>query len=118
MNLYNLDIAFNATAENSTNEVDSWILHLEEIKQELKQYCSKKKYNNQDLIKSAVLLKASANKSILKAIKNYREFREYWSKCDGLNSDTPFIYEHSKHKRDYLKHVKEYRLFKSKLTKR
>ncbi|MFB9053668.1 hypothetical protein ACFFVB_11335 [Formosa undariae] len=118
MNLYNLDIAFNNTPQKSTNEVDFWIHHLEEIKQELKQFCAKKKYNNQDLIKSAVLLKASTNNSILKAIQNYKEFRDYWSKCEGFNSETPFIYEHSKHKSDYLRHIKEYRLFRSKLTKK
>ena len=116
MNLYTLDIDIDDTHQNGTGELDFWIHHLEEIKTELKRLYSKKKYTKHVFIEKAILLKTASTNSVLKALKNYKEFRDYWSKCDASQSGMPFIYEHQKHKKEYLKHISEYKRFKSKLT--
>ncbi|CDF79229.1 hypothetical protein BN863_15170 [Formosa agariphila KMM 3901] len=116
MHLYKLDIDLDYTHQDSTGELESWIHHLEGIKKELKTFCTKKKYSKHALIKKAVLLKASTNNSILKTLRNYKEFREFWNTCDAAQSGMAFIREHNKHKSDYLKHINEYKSFKSKLT--
>ncbi|MDW5288492.1 hypothetical protein [Formosa sp. PL04] len=117
MILYDLDIEVDYTHQTSTGELNYWIQHLEDIEKELKRFYSKKKYAKHALIKKAVVLKTKSNNSILEALQNYKEFREYWMGCDGLQGGMAFIHEHKKHKKNYILHIKEYRIFKSKLTK-
>ncbi|WP_159023263.1 hypothetical protein [Formosa sp. L2A11] len=115
MNVYYLDIDRSFTHQQSVRELEFWILHLKRIKKELHRFYSDTKPANPVLIRKAIALQTSKINSVLKGIQNYKEFRA-WIHCEDSQNSTAFIYEHNTHKNKYLKHIKEYQIFRSKLT--
>ncbi|WP_299780954.1 hypothetical protein [uncultured Formosa sp.] len=115
MNVYYLDINRSYTQQQSARELEFWIIHLKNIKKELDLFYSEINQTKHLLIEKAILLQTSKINSILKAIQNYKEFRD-WMHNDNLQNSMAFMYEHNKHKNKYLQLTKEYKIFRSKLT--
>ena len=116
MNIFQLNIKTDYTHQNSSDELMTWIAQLKEIKKEIKTLYAEDKCSNNPLIKNAIILQDANNQSVLDALKNYKEFRDYWNTCDAVQGSMAFVNEHKKHKSEYSNHLKNYRIFRSKLT--
>ncbi|MBP1840926.1 hypothetical protein [Formosa algae] len=114
MHVHYLNISRQDMPNDSSRELNYWIRHLKTIQKELKHLYSETKAAKHTLIKKTISTQVSLTQSILNALLTYKEFRD-WMHDDDLQNDNAFIFEHKKHKDNYLQHVKRYCMFRSKL---